>query len=312
MNIARDMTELVGKTPLVYLNAVTEGCAATVAAKLEFFNPCGSVKDRVGVNMLLTAEQQGILKPGATVVEPTSGNTGIGLALMCAVRGYRLILTMPESMSIERRKLLAGFGAEIRLTPAAEGMSGSIATARRIVDETPGAFMPLQFDNPANPAIHSCTTAHEIWDDTDGGVDIFVAGVGTGGTLSGVAKTLKGEKPGVKIVAVEPAESPVISGGASGPHGIQGIGAGFIPKNLDVSLVDEVTPVPTDDALAMARRLMREEGIMCGISAGAAVHAAVEQAKRPENAGKLIVTIIPDTGERYLSTPLFTQDEQQG
>ncbi|MFK4765903.1 cysteine synthase A [Desulfobaculum sp. SPO524] len=312
MNIARDMTELVGKTPLVYLNAVTQGCTATVAAKLEFFNPCGSVKDRVGVNMLLTAEQQGILKPGATVVEPTSGNTGIGLALMCAVRGYRLILTMPESMSIERRKLLAGFGAEIRLTPAAEGMSGSIATARRIVDETPGAFMPLQFDNPANPAIHSCTTAHEIWDDTDGGVDIFVAGVGTGGTLSGVAKTLKGEKPGVKIVAVEPAESPVISGGASGPHGIQGIGAGFIPKNLDVSLVDEVTPVPTDDALAMARRLMREEGIMCGISAGAAVHAAVEQAKRPENAGKLIVTIIPDTGERYLSTPLFTQDEQQG
>lgn len=310
MKIANDMTELVGGTPLVYLNKVTGGCVAKVAAKLEYFNPGGSVKDRVGVNMLLTAEQQGILKPGATVVEPTSGNTGIGLALMCAVRGYKLILTMPESMSIERRMLLAGFGAEIVLTPAKEGMSGSIAEAQRIVDKTPGAFMPLQFENPANPAIHECTTAHEIWADTDGKVDIFVAGVGTGGTLSGTAKTLKAHKPELKAVAVEPAESAVISGAASGPHGIQGIGAGFIPKNLDMSIVDEVAAVKTADALTMGRRLLQEEGIMCGISAGAAVHAAVEQARRKENAGKLIVTIIPDTGERYLSTPLFAKDEE--
>ncbi|NJB68945.1 cysteine synthase A [Desulfobaculum xiamenense] len=311
MNIADDITRLVGGTPLVYLNKVTEGAPARVAAKLEFFNPCGSVKDRVGVNLILDAESRGLLAPGATVVEPTSGNTGIGLACMCAVRGYRLILTMPESMSIERRTLLAGFGAQIVLTPAAEGMSGSIERARQIVAETPGAFMPLQFDNPANPAIHECTTGSEIWDDTDGEVDIFISAVGTGGTLTGTARALKAKKPEVRVVAVEPADSPVISGGKPGPHGIQGIGAGFIPKNLDTSLVDEAFPVATEDALAMARRLMREEGIMCGISAGAAVHAAVEMARRPENAGKLVVVIIPDTGERYLSTALFADARGQ-
>ncbi|UIJ37075.1 cysteine synthase A [Desulfobaculum bizertense] len=308
MKIANDVTELVGNTPLVFLNKVTEGCVARVAAKLEFFNPCGSVKDRIGVNMILTAEQQGKIGPGATIIEPTSGNTGIGLACMCAVRGYKLILTMPESMSIERRKLLAGFGAEIVLTKASGGMSSAIEEAHRLAAEIPGSFIPLQFDNPANPAIHECTTAHEILADTDESVDIFVAGVGTGGTLSGTGKTLKKHIPSVRIVAVEPSDSPVISGGAAGPHGIQGIGAGFVPKNLDVDIIDEVTKIETEDALAMARKLMHQEGILCGISAGAAVAAAVEQARRPENADKLIVTIIPDTGERYLSTALFTQD----
>lgn len=304
MNIAKDMSELVGGTPLVQLNRVTAGCKARVAAKLEFFNPCGSVKDRPGANMIIQAEQDGLIGPGAQLVEPTSGNTGIALAFICAVRGYTLTLTMPESMSVERRMLLKGLGAKLVLTPAAEGMKGAIARAEQIAEET-GAFMPRQFDNPANPAIHSCTTAHEIWDDTDGQVDVIVAGVGTGGTLSGLARTLKDKKPGITAIAVEPVDSPVLSGGSPGPHGIQGIGAGFVPGNADTELFDEVLPVSTDDAVAMARRLMREEGILCGISSGAAVHAAVEAAKRPENEGKLIVCIVPDTGERYLSTALF-------
>ncbi|MBU1001780.1 MAG: cysteine synthase A [Proteobacteria bacterium] len=304
MNIAHDMSELIGRTPLVRLNRVTQGCKASVAAKLEFFNPCGSVKDRIGANMIIQAEQDGLIGPGARLVEPTSGNTGIGLAFICAVRGYSLTLTMPESMSLERRMLLQGFGAKLVLTPAAQGMKGAIARAEAIAQET-GAFMPRQFDNPANPAIHSCTTAHELWDDTDGGIDILVAGVGSGGTLSGAARTLKQQKPGLKAVAVEPVDSPVLSGGAPGPHGIQGIGAGFVPGNADVSLFDEILQVSTDDAVNMARRLMREEGILCGISSGAAAHAAIEVARREENAGKLVVCIIPDTGERYLSTPLF-------
>ncbi len=305
MRIAPDMSALVGRTPLVRLNKVAQGCAATVAAKLEFFNPCGSVKDRIGLNMIDQAEQDGRLKPGAVVVEPTSGNTGIGLAFICAVRGYQLVLTMPESMSIERRTLLAGFGARLVLTPAAQGMKGAIAEAERLVAETPGAFMPSQFENPANPAIHERTTAVEIWDDTDGAVDILVAGVGSGGTLTGTTRALKAKKPGLLSVAVEPEDSPVLSGGQPGPHGIQGIGAGFVPANADRSLFDEVVRVATNDAVTMARRLMREEGILCGISAGAAVHAAVQVASRPEHAGKLLVAVIPDTGERYLSTALF-------
>jgi len=305
MRIAHDMSELVGGTPLVRLNTVTKGCVATVAAKLEFFNPCGSIKDRIGMNMIGQAERDGLLAPGAVIVEPTSGNTGIGLAFMCAVRGYSLVLTMPESMSMERRLLLAGFGARLVLTPAGKGMKGAIAEAERITAETPGAFMPSQFDNPANPAIHECMTASEIWDDTDGAVDILVAGIGSGGTLTGCTRTLKAKKPSLQSVAVEPADSPVLSGGAPGPHGIQGIGAGFIPGNADTALFDEIVQVRTDEAIAMARRLMREEGILCGISSGAAAHAAVLVARRPENAGKLIVCIIPDTGERYLSTPLF-------
>jgi len=305
MKIAKDMSELIGRTPMVMLNRVSRDLPGKVAAKLEFFNPCGSVKDRPGANMIIQAEQDGLIGPGAKLVEPTSGNTGIALAFMCAVRGYELTLTMPESMSLERRMLLKGLGAKVVLTPAAEGMKGAIARAEALAAET-GAFMPRQFDNPANPAIHSCTTAHEIWDDTEGGVDVIVAGVGTGGTLTGLARTLKDKKKSVRAVAVEPKDSPVLSGGAPGPHGIQGIGAGFVPGNADTGLFDEVLPVATDDAIAMARRLMREEGILCGISAGAAAHAAVELAARPENKGKLIVCIVPDTGERYLSTPLFT------
>ncbi|WP_028587631.1 cysteine synthase A [Desulfocurvus vexinensis] len=305
MRIAQDMTRLVGRTPLVRLNRVAAGLPATVVAKLEFFNPGSSVKDRIALGMVEAAEAAGRLEPGAVVVEPTSGNTGIGLALVCAVRGYRLILTMPESMSVERRALLAGFGAELVLTPAARGMTGAIEQARAILAATPGAFMPSQFDNPANPATHEATTAVELWDDTDGALDVLVAGVGTGGTLSGVARALKARKPGLRAVAVEPADSPVLSGGAPGPHGIQGIGAGFVPGNADTALFDEVVPVATADALTMARRLMREEGIACGISSGAAAHVAVQVAARPENAGRLVVCVIPDTAERYLSTALF-------
>ncbi len=305
MRIAQDMTRLVGRTPLVRLNRVAAGLPGTVAAKLEFFNPGSSVKDRIALGMIQAAEAAGRLEPGALVVEPTSGNTGIGLALVCAVRGYRLVLTMPESMSLERRALLAGFGAELVLTPAARGMTGAIERARELLAATPGAFMPSQFDNPANPATHEATTAVEIWDDTDGTVDVLVAGVGTGGTLSGLARALKARKPGLRAVAVEPADSAVLAGGAPGPHGIQGIGAGFVPANADTALFDEIMPVGTDDALVMARRLMREEGIACGISAGAAALAAVRVAARPESAGRLVVCIIPDTAERYLSTALF-------
>lgn len=309
MNIYPDMAALVGNTPLVRLNRVTEGCLATVVAKLEFYNPCGSVKDRIGVNMIRAAEIAGDIAPGATIVEPTSGNTGIGLAFMCAVRGYKLVLTMPESMSDERKKLLRGFGAELVLTPASEGMSGAIARAREIVASTPGSFMPMQFENPANPEAHEFSTAGEIWEDTDGQVDCFVAGVGTGGTLTGTGRVLKKRNPDVKIVAVEPAASPVLSGGEAGPHPIQGIGAGFIPKTLDTDIYDEVIPVDGDDALRMGRRLLLEEGILTGISSGANVHAALQLARREEFRGKLIVVIICDTGERYLSTPLFGDTE---
>ena len=307
MRIANDMTELVGGTPMVWLTRLAEGCGARVAAKLESFNPCSSVKDRIGVAMIRAAEKEGRLGPGAVIVEPTSGNTGIGLAFMCAVRGYRLMLTMPESMSVERRTLLRGFGAELVLTPAARGMAGAVERARELTAAIPGAFMPMQFANPANPEIHALTTGPEIWQDTDGMVDIFVAGVGTGGTVTGVARALKAIKPTVQAVAVEPAASPVLSGGKPGPHAIQGIGAGFVPQVLDRSLIDEVFTVENDAAMVMARRLLREEGILCGISSGANAYAALEIARRPENAGKVVVFIVCDTGERYLSTPLFAE-----
>jgi len=306
MNIASNMLELIGNTPLVRLNRVCAGLKATVVAKLETRNPCFSVKDRIGANMILDAERRGLVNKDTLIVEPTSGNTGIGLAFMCAARGYRLVLTMPESMSLERRTLLKGFGAELVLTEAAKGMKGAIDKAREIVDQTPGAFMPMQFDNPANPEIHRLTTAEEIWRDTEGKVDVFVAGVGTGGTVTGVAQALKTRRPGLYVAAVEPDASPVLSGGKPGPHMIQGIGAGFVPGVLDTELLDEVVRVTNDQALTMARRLLREEGILCGISSGANCHAAVELAGRPENEGKLIVFIVCDTGERYLSTALFT------
>ncbi|MCL6581815.1 MAG: cysteine synthase A [Firmicutes bacterium] len=305
MRVASDVTELVGRTPLVWLNRVPAGAGARVAAKLEFFNPCGSVKDRTGLAMIRAAEREGRLRPGTVVVEPTSGNTGIALACVCAVRGYRLILTMPETMSLERRRLLAALGAELVLTPGPDGMAGAVREAEAIVARTPGAFMPQQFRNPANPQVHRETTAEEIWADTDGLVDAVVAGVGTGGTITGVAEVLKRRKPGFRAVAVEPAESPVLSGGPAGAHRIQGIGAGFVPEVFRRDLVDEIMRVPSETAGAMARRLAREEGLLVGISAGAAVAAAVELAQRPEMAGRLIVVIVPDTGERYLSTWLF-------
>ena len=308
MNIQENITQTVGHTPLVKLNRVTEGLAATVVVKLESRNPLGSVKDRIGVAMIADAEAKGLIKPGSTLIEPTSGNTGIALAFTAAAKGYKLILTMPESMSIERRRLLQVLGAQLVLTPAEEGMPGAIRAAEQLVEQNPDAIMLQQFDNPSNPGIHRCTTAEEIWADTDGTVDIFVAGVGTGGTLSGVSAGLKEKKPGLKAVAVEPEKSPVISGGKPGPHKIQGIGAGFIPNNLNVDLIDETILISDDAAGAMARRLAKEEGILCGISAGGNVHAAVELAKRPENAGKLIVTVICDTGERYLSTWLFEEN----
>ncbi|MCF7816700.1 MAG: cysteine synthase A [Kiritimatiellales bacterium] len=308
MNIYDNITQTVGHTPLVKLNRVTAGLKATVAVKLESRNPLGSVKDRIGVAMIADAEAKGLIKPGSTLIEPTSGNTGIALAFTAAAKGYKLILTMPESMSIERRRLLQVLGAQLVLTPAEEGMPGAIRAAEKLVEQNPDAIMLQQFDNPSNPGIHRTTTAEEIWADTDGTVDIFVAGVGTGGTLTGVAAGLKEKKPGVLAVAVEPAKSPVISGGKPGPHKIQGIGAGFIPNNLNVGLVDEIVLINDEEAGAMARRLAKEEGILCGISAGGNVHAAVELAKRPENAGKLIVTVICDTGERYLSTWLFEEN----
>lgn len=307
MKLYNNITETVGKTPLVRLNRLTEGLDARVAVKMESRNPLASVKDRIGVAMIEAAEQRGELKPGATLIEPTSGNTGIALAFTAAAKGYKLILTMPETMSMERRKLLAALGAELVLTPGPDGMPGAIRKAEELAASIEGSIIPQQFENKANPEIHRRTTAVEIWEDTEGEVDVFVAGVGTGGTLSGVGGVLKERKPGVKVIAVEPADSPVISGGAPGPHKIQGIGAGFIPANLDTTLIDEVMPIRAEDAGATARRLAREEGILCGISAGGNVWAALEQARRPENKGKLIVTIVCDTGERYLSTWLFEE-----
>ena len=305
MNIAKDMTELIGRTPLVWLNRIGQECKAKIAGKLEYFNPAGNVKDRIGVSMVLDAERQGKLKPGMTIVEPTSGNTGIALAWVAAARGYKLILTMPESMTIERRKILELFGAELVLTPAEEGMTGAIDKANEITKETRGAFMPQQFENPANPQIHRETTAEEIWKDTDGKVDIFVAGVGTGGTITGVGEVLKSRKPSVKIVAVEPAASPVLSGGRACPHMIQGIGAGFVPDILNMKVVDEIVQIGNKESFNMAKRLAKEEGILSGISSGAAVAAAVKIARRKANADKLLVVVLPDTGERYLSTELF-------
>jgi cysteine synthase A len=305
MSIAEDVTQLVGNTPLVRLRRVTEGAGADVVAKLESFNPAGSVKDRLGVALIDAAEEAGLLKPDTIILEPTSGNTGIALAQVAAARGYRLVLTMPETMSIERRKLLLAYGAELVLTPGADGMPGAIAKAEELAKTDQRYFVPQQFENPANPAIHRKTTAEEIWRDTDGKVDIFVAGVGTGGTITGVAQVIKERKPSVQIVAVEPAASPVLSGGKKGPHPIQGIGAGFVPPVLDLDLVDEIIGVGNDDAINLSRRLAREEGLLVGISSGAATVAALQVARRPENAGKLVVVVLPDFGERYLSTPLF-------
>jgi len=305
MGIANNVTELIGNTPLVRLNRVTEGVGATVVAKLEYFNPSHSVKDRIAVAMIDAAEEAGLINAETTIVEPTSGNTGIGLAMVAAARGYKLILTMPETMSKERRALLRGYGAELILTPGPEGMGGAIAKARELVANNQNYFFPQQFENPANPAIHRKTTAEEIWRDTEGQVDIVVAGVGTGGTITGIAEVIKAKKPSFKAVAVEPDASPVLSGGAKGSHPIQGIGAGFVPPVLNTGIYDEVIRVKADDAFATARELATKEGILSGISAGAATWAALELAKRPENAGKLIVVIIPSFGERYLSTPLF-------
>ncbi|MAI20596.1 MAG: cysteine synthase A [Kiritimatiellaceae bacterium] len=308
MPVYSDITKTVGHTPMVMLNRITEGMPGKVAVKLESRNPLYSVKDRIGVAMIEAAEAQGLIKPDTKLVEPTSGNTGIALAFTAAAKGLNLVLTMPESMSLERRRLLKVLGAELVLTPAEKGMPGAIAAAEQLVAETPNAVMLQQFENPANPAIHQSTTAEEIWEDTDGAVDIFVAGVGTGGTITGVATALKPRKESLKAVAVEPITSPVISGGQPGPHKIQGIGAGFIPGNLNTELVDEVMQIDHEEAGDMARQLAKEEGILCGISAGGNVYAAVEQAKRPENEGKLIVTIVCDTGERYLSTWLFEEN----
>jgi cysteine synthase A len=305
MRIANDVTELIGNTPLVRIRNITDGAAGNVVAKLEFFNPANSVKDRIGVAMIDAAQEAGLIGPDTVVVEPTSGNTGIALAMVCAARGIKITLTMPETMSLERRALLRGYGAELILTPGPEGMGGAIAKATELAASDPKYFMPQQFQNPANPAIHRTTTAEEIWADTDGEVDMLVSGVGTGGTITGVGQVLKERKPSVQIVAVEPAASPVLSGGQKGPHPIQGIGAGFIPDILDTTVYDEVIGVTADDALATARRAAVEEGLLVGISSGAALSAARQVAQRPENAGKLIVVIIPSFGERYLSTALF-------
>ena len=309
MAIYKSITDLIGRTPLVQLStfAANRNLKANVIAKVEFFNPGGSVKDRIALSMILDAEEKGILKQGGTIIEPTSGNTGVGLSLVGAVRGYKVILTMPETMSIERRKLAQAYGTEIVLTPGSEGMKGAIRKAEELRDSTPGAVILQQFENPANPAIHVKTTGEEVWKDTEGKVDVFVAGVGTGGTVSGTAKALKAHNPGVYVVAVEPASSAVLSGQPSGAHKIQGIGAGFVPKNYDAALIDEVLPVSNEDAFATARAVAKEEGIFVGISSGAAAYAAATVAQRPEFAGKNIVVLLPDTGERYLSTALLEE-----
>jgi cysteine synthase A len=304
--IAKDITKLIGNTPLVRLNKITKDCLAKVVAKLEFYNPCSSVKDRIGLSMIEQAEKEGKIKKDTLILEPTSGNTGIALAFVCAVKGYKLVLTMPETMSIERRKLLAYLGAEIILTPASEGMNGAVKKAEELAKKNKRFFIPQQFNNPANPAIHRKTTAQEIWKDTEGKVDILVAGVGTGGTITGVAEIIKKKKPGFKAIAVEPKDSPVLSGGKAGAHKIQGIGAGFIPEVLNRKIIDEIIQVSGDDAIATAQRLAKEEGILAGISSGAAAFAAIKIAQRKENKGKLVVVILPDTAERYLSTELFS------
>ena len=307
MRVYRKITDLIGGTPLLELTNYEKAneLNAKIYAKLEYFNPAGSVKDRIAKAMLDDAEEKGLLKPGAVIIEPTSGNTGIGLASVAASRGYKVILTMPETMSVERRNLLKAYGAVLVLTEGAKGMPGAIAKAKELAEQTPNSYIPSQFTNPANPAVHLKTTGPEIWADTDGKVDIFVAGVGTGGTLSGVGAYLKSQNPNVKVVAVEPATSPVLSGGKAGPHKIQGIGAGFVPDTLNTDIYDEILPVQNEDAFATGRALARSEGILVGISSGAAVFAAAQLAKRPENAGKVIVALLPDTGERYLSTPMF-------
>ena len=307
MRVYRKITDLIGGTPLLELTNYEKAnrLNTKIYAKLEYFNPAGSVKDRIAKAMLDDAEEKGLLKPGAVIIEPTSGNTGIGLASVAASRGYKVILTMPETMSVERRNLLKAYGAVLVLTEGAKGMAGAIAKAKELAEQTPNSYIPSQFTNPANPAVHLKTTGPEIWADTDGKVDIFVAGVGTGGTLSGVGAYLKSQNPNVKVVAVEPAPSPVLSGGKAGPHKIQGIGAGFVPDTLNTDIYDEILPVQNEDAFATGRALARSEGVLVGISSGAAVFAAAQLAKRPENAGKVIVALLPDTGERYLSTPMF-------
>lgn len=305
--IARDSTELIGNTPLVRLNRITKGMKAKVVAKLESFNPLGSVKDRVGMSMIVDAEEKGLINKDTVIVEPTSGNTGIALAFVCAARGYKLILTMPDTMSLERRQLLSIFGAEQVLTPGEKGMPGAVSKAEQLVAENSNYFMPQQFKSPANPEVHRLTTAEEIWRDTDGKIDILVSGVGTGGTITGITEVIKPRRPQFKAIAVEPADSPVLSGGKPGAHKIQGIGAGFVPDILKIDLIDEIIKVTNEDAGVIARKLAKEEGILAGISSGAATWAALEVAKRPENKGKLIVVILPDTGERYLSTWLFQE-----